>query len=98
MKKFAIVLLLLICVFIAGCGDSKIINGVEYDTYGFVNKSEVRNPNIKYELVYGNVVWAVLLSETIVAPCYFAGFSLYEPIRELTDKEKEVREIIENNN
>ena len=74
MKKFTIILLLLVCIFVTGCGNSKVINGVEYDTYGFVNKSEVRNPNIKYEIIYGNVVWSVILCHTIIAPCYFAGF------------------------
>jgi len=66
--------------FVAGCGDNKVIDGKEYTTYGFLNKSEKRNPNVQYELIVGNVIWGILLVETIIAPVYFFGFSLYEPV------------------
>jgi hypothetical protein len=64
-----------------GCGNTKIIGGVEYDTYGLFNKDDGRNPDIKYKIIVGNIVWSVILCETIAAPIYFLGFSMYEPTR-----------------
>ncbi len=84
MKK--ILCLILIAIFLAGCGDTKLIDGITYDTYGFIDQDDKKNPDIKYELIIGNVVWSVLLAGTIVAPLYFAGFSIYEPIG-ILDKE-----------
>jgi len=67
-----------------GCGDTKIIDGIEYDTYGLINDDEKKNPNIQYEVIWGNVVWGAILVETIVAPIYFFGFSLWEPVGKKT--------------
>jgi uncharacterized membrane protein len=74
MKKFVCLLLL-----VSACAETKIINGVHYDTYGLFNEAEKRNPDITYQVVPGNIVWGLLLVETIAAPIYFFGFSLYEP-------------------
>ena len=62
-----------------GCGDKQIIDGIEYDTYGLLNKGDKKSPDIEYRVIVGNVVWSIILCETIVAPIYFIGFSLYEP-------------------
>lgn len=81
MKKF---LCIIMCMFFLmctiGCGDQKNIDGITYDTYGLFNKSEKKNPDIQYEIVVGNVIWSIILIETIVAPVYFLGFSIYEPV------------------
>lgn len=76
----AIVLVLAILPLCIGCGDTKEIDGYIYDTYGLINKEESRNENIQYRLIIGNVVWSCILVETIIAPIYFLGFSIYEPI------------------
>jgi hypothetical protein len=76
-KKLLISVLLL--VLLTGCGSSKIIDGVEYDTIGLISQEADRDPNIKYEVIWGNVIWGVVLIETILAPIYFFGFSLWEP-------------------
>jgi len=84
MKKYLVIILC--CVFLTGvfgCGDSKVIDGKEIQTYGLINKEEVRDPNIKYRLVVGNVVWGFVLAETIAAPIYFFGFSIYEPVEKI---------------
>ena len=75
----------LICIILVGftlivCADEMTIDGVTYDTYGFLNKEENKDPNIKYEVSIGNVIWSCILVETIIAPIYFFGFSLLEPI------------------
>ena len=81
MKKIILVLLVLcFCTFVTGCGDYKKINGNIYDTYGIFNETDKKNPDIEYRVIVGNVVWSILLVETIIAPIYFLGFSLFEPV------------------
>ena len=79
MKKL-IVLCLMLSFLLAGCGSSKVIDGKEYGTYGLLNESKMKNDNVEYRMVIGNAIWGVFLCETIVAPVYFFGFSLYEPV------------------
>ena len=74
------IVLIMCVVFLIGCADSLTIDGVEYESYGLFNKEDNRKENIKYELVVGNLVWSILLVQTVVAPIYFLGFSLYEPV------------------
>jgi len=81
MKTFLFILLVIVMVAsISACGDTRVINGVEYDTFGLFNKYDNKNPGIKYKVIVGNVVWACILAETVAAPIYFLGFSLYEPV------------------
>ncbi len=81
MKKTIITLLVVVfTAFSTGCADQKNINGVVYDTYGIFNEKEKKNPDIEYHIVAGNVVWSIILVESIIAPVYFIGFSIYEPI------------------
>jgi hypothetical protein len=91
MKKIIISLILVISLFVIGCADNKVIDGKTYKPYGFITKSEIRNPNIEYEIVFGNVVWSVLLAHTIVAPVYFAGFSLWEPVGLMGENDHNVK-------
>jgi hypothetical protein len=88
-KATAIFIVLVFAVMVSGCGDPKVIHGVEYETYGLFNKEDSRSPDIKYKVIIGNVVWSIILVETIAAPIYFLGFSLYEPVRPKTQKEIE---------
>lgn len=75
--------LLLACLMfvtlITGCGSNKTIDGVTYGTHGLFNSDEA-NPNIEYKIIIGNVVWSIILIETVVFPVYFIGFSIYEPV------------------
>jgi len=73
-------LIFILLVSFTGCADRKTINNVTYDTYGLFNANSKENPNIEYELSVGNVIWGVLLFETLIAPIYFFGFSLWEPV------------------
>lgn len=65
---------------ITGCAENKRIGDVEYETYGLANQAEKQNPEIQYDISWGNFIWGIVLIETIVAPIYFFGFSLYEPV------------------
>ena len=55
-----------------------------------INKDDMKNPNVEYRLIPGNIIWGCLLVETIIAPIYFFGFSIYEPIGSKTTVEKGV--------
>ena len=81
MKKFiSMILIFIFCVFMSGCGDVKTINGVTYDTYGIISYVSDKNPDIKYKVIAGNVIWSVILCETVIAPIYFIGWSIMEPV------------------
>lgn len=79
-RILSLILVVSYALSLTACADNKRINGVMYETYGFLNKEEVRNPNISYEASIGNVIWGIIFSETLIAPIYFFGFSLYEPV------------------
>ena len=80
MKKVVAVAVILSMLLIVGCGDKMIIDGRTYDTYGVFTMEDGKNPDIQYRLIIGNVVWSILLFQTIVMPVYFIGWSLYEPV------------------
>ena len=79
-KLFVCFLIMCFLVAVTGCGDNRIIDGVEYETYGLLSKEENKCDDIQYEPVWGNIVWGCLLFTTVIAPVYFFGFSMYEPI------------------
>lgn len=72
---------------LSACGNNKQINGVTYGRYGVLNEKDMKNDKIRYEMVWGNIVWSVFLSETVVAPIYFIGFDLYQPMGTLSGNE-----------
>lgn len=81
MKKVCVIFLMFAFIAtITGCGDPMVIDDVKYGTFGLINEDEVKNSEIQYELIVGNMVWGIILFETIIAPLYFFGFSLYEPV------------------
>lgn len=81
MKKAVIFITIIVfSMSIIGCGNDMAYDGKVYGTYGLINKSEMRNHDVEYRLIIGNVVWGILLIETIVFPIYFFGFSIYEPV------------------
>ena len=74
-KKIAVSAVVVLAL--ASCADSKVINGTEYEPIGAFDDPA---PCVNYDVVVGNVIWSVLLLETVVAPIYFIGFSFKEPI------------------
>jgi len=81
MKKIiAVILAVAIMSLATGCGSDMVINGKNHSTYGLINADQEKDPAVKYKVIVGNVVWGIILLETIVAPVYFFGFSLYEPV------------------
>lgn len=81
MKRKIITAILATSMLLASCGaDERIINGVRYDTYGLFNSNTSQNPNIQYEVSGWSIFWSIILVETIIAPIYFLGYDLFEPI------------------
>lgn len=86
MKRFMSMLLVIVMFFsLIGCGSDKVINGVEYETKGLFTLDE-KSPDIQYKVIVGNVIWGILLIETVIFPVYFFGFSMYEPVGLKNDK------------
>ena len=77
MKK--IIALLMLILFIS-CADTKRIDGIKYNYYGFFNQNTEKNPDIEYRIVLGNVVWGIIFAETIVVPVIIIGWALFEPV------------------
>jgi hypothetical protein len=79
-KVLCLLLFTLMIILLSGCGSPKVIDGKKYDTYGLLNESSMRNDKIEYRVIVGNVILGAFLCETIIAPVYFFGFDMYEPI------------------
>lgn len=80
MKK-ALIAAMAAVILLTACGaEEKKINGVTYATYGLFNKDENKNPNVQYEISGWSIVWSIIFVETIIAPIYFIGFDLYQPV------------------
>lgn len=82
MKK--LILILISISFLTACGNPasfRVNNKVkEYPTYGFINSNTKKSEKICYEVSVGNIVWSIVLFSTVVAPVYFIGFSLFNPV------------------
>lgn len=78
--KNVIVLCVLAAILNLGCGEPRVLDGKYFPTYGLLNKEDNKDSTVQYEVSSGNIFWAVVLSETVVAPIYFLGFSMYNPI------------------
>ena len=77
---YKVFILLSMCLLLAGCNNTKTINGVTYDVYGLANMDDKKNPNIEYEISTGSVITAVIFSETVVIPLYILGVDLWQPV------------------
>ena len=76
-KKFVVVAS---CFALAACGRPIEYNLHKYQTYGLLNSDTQKSDKMCYEVSIGNLIWGILLFETVVAPVYFFGFSLFNPI------------------
>jgi len=66
---------------LSGCGNDMTIDGKHYDTYGVANMESTKDPKVLYEISAGSVIWAIILSETIVVPVYVIGWDLWQPVK-----------------
>jgi hypothetical protein len=77
----AVALLVALCLVLSGCTRPLYANGREYKPYGLLNADERRSEKVCYEVSAGNVIWGIVLFETIVGPIYFFGFDFQNPVR-----------------
>ena len=80
MKKIFIAAVAAASLMVSACGTPKTLDGKEYPTYGLFNAGDSMSEKVCYETSIGNVIWGILLIETLIAPVYFFGFSMYEPV------------------
>ena len=87
-RAVSVTVILTFLSILAGCGEDKKIclkdnEGIEqchtFIQYGIFNEED-KNPNIQYESVPWNIIWGIVLCETIVAPVILFGFYLHQPI------------------
>lgn len=77
MKK--IIASLAALAFLGACAESRTMGGTRYEPYGIFTQDN-RVECVDYDASFGNIVWGILLVQTIIAPVYFFGFALYEPV------------------
>ena len=90
MKKLFI--LALVAVMMAGCADKRTFQKADGTTftaepYGWMNTSK-KVDGVVYDVCPGNIVWSIVLGETVVAPVLFTGLALWEPVDYVEPKEK----------
>lgn len=83
MKKFIVVILTCLMLF-TSCAAPMFVTD-QYgrkevaEPYGWANMNK-ENKDFYYRLCTGNLVWSIILSETIVAPIVLTGWGLFEPV------------------
>ncbi len=78
-KLITMLLVACMCMLSVGCANSRMVDGNQVEPYGVFNqKKEVES--VRYKVSVGNVVWSVLLCETVIAPVVLIGFFLFEPV------------------
>jgi|SRR3989344_6408026 len=76
----ALVIMAVVVVVNAATNNTREINGQEYKVYGLLNEDDEKLPCIDYDADLSNIVIGSVFVETIVAPVYFFGFSIFEPV------------------
>lgn len=80
MKIKQLISMILIATMLSACGTPIDYAGKHYPTVGVVNQADQKSEKMCYEVSVGNVIWSIILIETIVAPIYFVGWSLWNPV------------------
>lgn len=76
---------LFIALIATSCADSQdiVVDGklTTIEPYGWADASTMKNDSILYKVNVGNIVWSVILSETIFVPVILTGWYLNEPVK-----------------
>ncbi len=84
MKKTIIIILVLVFsigALVSACSTSQEPAAKIYSSYGPLNAGKYQSKNVCYETSGWSIFLGIVLFETIVAPIYFFGYSLYNPVR-----------------
>ena len=71
---------LFLALTLCSCADEKTLNGVTYKPYGWIDRDEYKSNKVIYRANTGNIVWSIILCETVVVPVVLTGTALYEPV------------------
>jgi hypothetical protein len=66
---------------LTACGQTLTVERKTYPTYGFANSDTSKSKDVCYEASFGNIVLSILLIETVIAPVYFIGWDIMNPVR-----------------
>ena len=90
MKIIAIIVIVCFSLLVVGCGDSKTIcipesytpnTGChEFQQYGLFDANELKNRDIEYKVVWGNIFWSIVGFENVLLPVILLGWYMYEPV------------------
>ena len=99
-----ILFLALIAIVLTSCADEKTIKVRNYDktkvetktfeTYGPFCENLYYDQRIEYGVNVGNVVWDIILCETIFVPVILIGWELYEPVKAKPEYDPDITPII----
>lgn len=78
-RVFTMILICCMMSLMVGCGDSKVIDGKNYKQIGFFELGDMSS-NVQYDFIWGNFIWCILSSWTVVAPFVLNGWYAYEPV------------------
>lgn len=88
MNKIVAIIALVAFMFVS-CASPKVLEVTNKNTgekisatiqpYGIANQDQ-KNPEVSYSVSVGNVIWSVVLVETVVAPIVLLGWFLFEPV------------------
>lgn len=83
MNKILLIILIVIISFsVLSCGKPIVLEPGELaNPYGVFSKED-KNESATYKMSTGNIIWSILLVETIVAPIILIGWKLWVPIEE----------------
>ena len=92
--KRTLTLLIVVGLLLTSCAKSKTFttqNGQRFiaEPYGWADSSTKKNPNVRYEVSTGNIVWSILLSETGIVPIVLTGLYLFEPVEYVENNERQ---------
>lgn len=79
MKKLLSLVLLVCFTCMVSCSKPIYDNSTKCEPYGFMNMHK-KKENIKYRVNIGDVVWSIILIETIIAPVLILGLDVMEPV------------------
>lgn len=85
-------ILLIVTLVLCNCAGTKVLsNGIEYKSYGILNKND-KKPEVIYKKKQSSLWLGILLFETVFCPVYYLGFKLYEPEKLKSDTTDTIKE------
>ncbi len=80
-----LIAIIMVVVMLSACGRPATLQPAgkparEYPTIGLFSSASEKSDSVCYEISIGNVIWSIILIESVVFPVYFVGWSIYNPV------------------